>query len=70
MQFTKEMGLILFDGYYEGGGMGRDGEPSPKVRQGTRKPKAYEIAKREYQWLLGKIKPGLTMTMTVFFRAG
>lgn len=62
MQFTKEMGLILFDGYYEGGGMGRDGEPSPKVRQGTRKPKAYEIAKREYQWLLGKIKPGIVLT--------
>lgn len=56
------MGLILFDGYYEGGGMGRDGEPSPKVRQGTRKPKAYEIAKLEYQWLLGKIKPGIVLT--------
>ncbi len=62
LQFTKEMGLILFDGYYEGGGMGRDGEPSPKVRQGTRKPKAYEIAKREYQWLLGKIKLGIVLT--------
>ena len=62
MQFSKEMGLILFDGYYEGGGTGKDGKPSPKVRLGTRKPKPYEIAKREYQWLLGKIKPAIVLT--------
>ncbi len=62
LQFSKEMGLILFDGYYEGGGTGKDGKPSPKVRLGTRKPKPYEIAKREYQWLLGKIKPAIVLT--------
>lgn len=62
MQFTKEIGLMLFDDYYEGGGMGRDGNPSPKVRLGTRKPKPYEVAKREYQWLLGKIKQSIVLT--------
>lgn len=62
MEFSKEMGLILFDGYYEGGGTGKDGKPSPKVRLGTRKPKPYEIAKREYQWLLGKIKQSIVLT--------
>ena len=62
MQFSKEMGLILFEGYYEGGGTGKDGKPSPKVRLGTRKPKPYEVAKREYQWLLGKIKPAIVLT--------
>lgn len=59
MQFSKEMGLILFEGYYEGGGTGKDGKPSPKVRLGIRKPRPYEVAKREYQWLLGKIKPAI-----------
>lgn len=61
MQFSKEMGLILFDGYYEGGAL-VDGEPNPKVRQGKKKPKPYEIAKREYQWLLGKIKQSIVLT--------
>jgi len=62
LQFSKEMGLILFEGYYEGGGTGKDGKPSPKVRKGRGKPVSYEIAKREYQWLLGKIKPAIVLT--------
>lgn len=62
LQFSKEMGLILFDGYYEGGGPGKDGKPSPKVRLGIKKAKPYEVAKREYQWLLGKIKQSVVLT--------
>ena len=62
MQFSKEIGLILFDGYYEGGGTGKDDKPSPKVRKGRGKPVSYEIANRRYQWLLGKIKQSMVMT--------
>lgn len=57
MTFTKEIGSVLFDGYWRGGKNG-----DPKVRDGTALPKSYEEAVKNFPYLLGKIKPGIVMT--------
>lgn len=57
MTFTKEIGSVLFDGYWRGGKNG-----DPKVRDGTALPKSYEEAVKNFPYLLGKIKPTIVMT--------
>lgn len=57
MTFTKEIGSVLFDGYWKGGAGG-----NPKARQGKALPKPFEEAAQNFPYLLGKIKPTIVMT--------
>ena len=57
MTFTKEIGSVLFDGYWKGGAGG-----NPKARAGKALPKPFEEAAQNFPYLLGKIKPTIVMT--------
>lgn len=57
MEFSKEIGTILFDGYWKGGA-GND----PKARQGKAEPKPYDEAVQQFPFLLGKIRSTVVMT--------
>lgn len=57
MDFTKEIGLVLFDGYWKGGANG-----DPKARQGKSEPKSYDEAVQQFPYLLGKIRSTVVMT--------
>lgn len=57
MEFTKEIGSVLFDGYWKGGANG-----NPKARQGKSEPKSYDEAVQQFPYWLGKIKPTVVMT--------
>jgi len=56
MEFSKEIGDILFDGYWKGGA-NRD----PKARLGKSEPKPYDEAIEKFPFMLGKIKPDVVM---------
>ena len=56
MEFSKEIGSILFDGYYKGGADG-----NPRHRQGKSEPKSYDEAIQKYPFMLGKIKSTIVM---------
>ena len=47
MDFTKEIGSVLFDGYWKGGANG-----DPKARQGKSEPKSYDEAVQQFPYLL------------------
>lgn len=57
MDFSKEMGAVLFDGYWKGGANG-----DPKARQGKTEPKPFDEAVQQFPFLLGKIKSTVVMT--------
>lgn len=57
MDFTKEIGSVLFDGYWKGGA-----NNDPKARQGKSEPKNYDEAVRQFPYILGKIKSTVVMT--------
>lgn len=57
MDFTKEIGSVLFDGYWKGGANG-----DPKARQGKSEPKSYDEAVQQFPYLLGKIRSTVVMT--------
>lgn len=57
MEFSKEIGSILFDGYWKGGAAG-----NPKARLGKAEPKPFDEAIEKFPYLLGKIKSSVVMT--------
>lgn len=57
MNFTKEIGSVLFDGYWKGGANG-----DPKARQGKTEPKSFDEAIQQFPYMLGKIKSCVVMT--------
>ena len=57
MEFSKEIGQIIFDGYWKGGNNG-----DPKARQGTAAPESFDDAVSNFPFLLGKIKSTVVMT--------
>ena len=57
MDFTKEIGSVLFDGYWKGGANG-----DPKARQGKTEPKSFDEAIQQFPYMLGKIKSCVVMT--------
>lgn len=57
MKFTKEIGDILFTGYYRGG---KDG--NPKIRQGTAGPVSFEEGNQKgFPYFLGKLRTDVVM---------
>lgn len=57
MEFSNEIGSILFDGYWKGGANG-----DPKARQGKTNPKTFDEAVQSFPFILGKIKRNVVMT--------